>query len=363
LDLKAHSERLKKVIEILKKGGIVALPTDTVFGFVTPYWSLEGLERIYKIKRRERKKRMGIFVAEKEDVSKFAKNLTETRKRLIYSLWPGEITFLFKAKKSVPEYLIHPVKKTISIRIPSHPLILRLCKEVGPLIQTSVNISGEKDIIEYKEVLKKFGNEIDYVYPQDAQNKMPSTILDLSRYPFKLLRKGPITLPQIENALLRKIKIDGKIKTNILFVCTGNTCRSPMAMGILYHLLPRKLREKINVKSAGTSAIDGFPISKETLFILEKDYRVNLTHLRTQSFKREHLDWADFIYVMERKHLREIQKMGYYEKTKLLCYQDKLKEIPDPFGKKISEYRKVSQIMERCIKKIVKDLKWRYDIR
>lgn len=360
MDLRASSRSFQKAVEILKKGGVIAVPTDTVFGFVTPWWSKEGIERIYRIKRREKRKIMGLFIGEKKEAKKFAKNITETRKRIIYSLWPGSLTLLFQARKKISSYLIHPTRKTISLRIPSHPVPLKLCKEVGPLVQTSVNISGQREFTKYREVFERFGRYVDYVYPQDSYGKIASTILDVSRYPFFMERKGPVGIAQIENVLLRKIKLSKKIKTNILFVCTGNTCRSPMAMGIFYALLPKRLKDYVNIKSAGIRAYNGLPVAENTLRILENEYRVNLNYMRTKSLKREELEWADFVYVMERNHLREIQKMGYYEKTRLLCSDRKLREIPDPYGNDIQFYRKVAKLIERCIKKIVKEIEYRY---
>ncbi len=345
---------------MLKKGGVIAVPTDTVFGFVTPWWSKEGIERIYTIKKREIKKILGLFIGNKEEVKKFTKNLSETRKRLIYNLWPGSLTLLFKAKQKIPFYLIHPERKTISLRIPSHPVPLKLCKEVGPLVQTSVNISGEKEFTRYREVFEVFSKDVDYVYPQDSYGKIASTILDVSKYPFCLERKGPLGIAQIENVLLKKIKINKNIKTNILFVCTGNTCRSPMAMGIFYALLPEKLKDFVNVKSAGIRAYEGLPVAENTLKILEKEYKVNLNYIRTKSLKSEDLEWADFIYVMEKNHLRELQKLGYYEKTRLLCCDKKIEEIPDPFGRDMEFYRKVAKLIKSSIKKIIKEIEYRY---
>ncbi len=360
LEIKIPQKSFKKAVEILKKGGVIIVPTDTVSGFVTPYWSYEGVNRIYKIKRREKEKVLGLFISDNKDIKKFAKNITETRKRIFHNLWPGQITLLFKAKNNLPDYLFHKEKKTVSLRMPAHPLILKLINVVGPLVQTSCNISGEKEITKYSEIFEKFGKYVDYVYPQDSYGNISSTILDVSKYPFKLIRKGPIGISLIESVLLKKIKISKDIKTNILFVCTGNTCRSPMAMGILYSLLDNELKELVNVKSAGLATYDGLPISENTLKVLQKFYDINLSYYRTKKLKKDDLDWADFIYVMEKKHLREIQKMGYYEKVRLLHPGEEPLDIPDPFGKEFKIYIEVSKIIEESIKKILKEIKYRY---
>ncbi|MEN3043843.1 MAG: L-threonylcarbamoyladenylate synthase [Candidatus Hydrothermales bacterium] len=360
MELKTPKKSFRKALEVLKKGGVIAIPTDTVSGLVTPYWSQEGVKRIFSIKKRESEKTLGLFISQSKELRLFTKNITETRKRLIHNLWPGSISLLFKAKENLPEYIVHREKKTVSVRIPNHPVPLSLCSLAGPLVQTSVNISGHKEINDYEEIEKKFGKYVDFVYPQNSYGNSASTILDVSKYPFLLLRKGPIGITQIESLLLKKIKISKSIKTNILFVCSGNTCRSPMAMGIMYSLLKQNLRDLVNIKSAGVDTIDGLLIAENTLKVLEKVYNLDLSYYRTRKLKKDDLEWADFIYVMEKKHLREIQKMGFYEKAKLLNLIDGFKDIPDPFGKDYSYYLYVSKLIEKNIKLIVKEIEYRY---
>ncbi|MEN3046729.1 MAG: L-threonylcarbamoyladenylate synthase [Candidatus Hydrothermales bacterium] len=360
MESKDKRKELRKAIEILKKGGVIAIPTDTVSGFVTPYWSSEGVKRIFSIKERETEKKFGLFISDPKELNIFTKNLTETRKRLVYNLWPGPISFLFKAKERLPDYIVHKEKKTVSVRIPNHSVPISLCKEAGPLVQTSVNISGQKEINDYTQIEKEFGKYIDFVYPQNSPGTLASTIIDLSKYPFILVRKGPIGIAQIENILLRKIKISKSIKTNILFVCTGNSCRSPMAMGIMHSLLKPDLKELIDIRSAGTEATSGLPISENTIRILKERYNLDLSHYKTRRLSREDLEWADFVYVMEKRHLREIQKMGFYEKVRLLNLVDKSKEIPDPLGKDYKFYLFISKLIEKNIKRIIKELEYRY---
>ena len=96
------------------------------------------------------------------------------------------------------------------------------------------------------------------------------------------------------------------------------------------------------------------------LFTIRTNYLQKCPNYRTKKLRREDLDWADFIYVMEKKHLREIQKMGYYEKVSLLYPGEDPSDIPDPFGKDFKFYVDVSKIIEESIKKILKEIKYRY---
>jgi tRNA threonylcarbamoyl adenosine modification protein (Sua5/YciO/YrdC/YwlC family) len=352
MDSCAGAISLKKARAVLKRGGVIVIPSGNFFEFACIYNSREGINRILRIENRLRKDFI-LLLDKKERVKDFIKNFTETRKRVIFNLTPGNIVFIATPKKRVLPFVFN---EKIMIKIPVYPFLLRLVKEVGPIISTEFELSRRKKIIRYKDLEKILKDKIEFIYPQDAEGFRYSTFLDIRKYPFKMIKKGEVSISRIENVLLKKIKLSRDIKTNILFVCTGNTCRSPMAMGILASMLPSDLKELVNIKSAGISTYSGMPVSDYTLKILKGNYGVNLGYYKSQKISYEVLDWADFVYVMEKVHLREIQRLGYYEKTSLLCDTD----IPDPFGMDYGEYLKTAKKIENGVRRIVKELIYRY---
>jgi L-threonylcarbamoyladenylate synthase len=352
-------EKIDKAAEIIKRGGIIVFPTDTVMGIGTYFLNLEGQKKIYDLKKREKKKPLVIFIKDKEELKKFIshKKLGILREKIISNFWPGPLTCIFKSKLK-GNFLWISKEGKVGVRIPNHDLIINLLEKTGPLATTSANLSGSPSIVFYKDLPLSIKSEIDYLITENSLGLLPSTVIDLSEYPFKLLRKGPIGIAEIEDLILRKIKIDRNLNLNILFVCSGNTCRSPIAMGIMRKYLPYYLRRNIKIKSRGISAIPFTSISKNAKEVLE-EIGVDLSFHKAENIDKETLEWADFIYVMERKQFVEISKMGFGNKVRLLS---PISEIPDPYGRDLSYYRKILKMMEKPIKKIIKDIEWRYEV-
>lgn len=354
---------IEKAVEVIKKGGVIVLPTDTVMGLGTHFLNLNGQKKIYKIKKRKLEKPLIIFIRDKEDLKKFVKpsKLFVLRERIISNFWPGPITLIFYSKIK-GNFLWISKENKVAIRIPDHPFILELLEKTGPLATTSANLSGKAPAKSYKKLDSFIKREVDYVIPENSYGLSPSTVLDVSSFPFKLLRKGPVSIVRIEELILRKIKIDRKIPLNILFVCSGNTCRSPMAMGLMRKYLPPYLRKIVKLKSRGTDAIPGVPLSENAKIVLG-EIGIDLSFHRAKPLDVDTLEWADFIFVMERKHFAAISKFGFGEKVRLLSgYSSDKTEIFDPYGKGLDEYRRVLKIMKEPIKKIVKDIEWRYEV-
>jgi len=352
-------EEIDKAAEIIKRGGIIVFPTDTVMGIGTYFLNLEGQKKIYILKKREKKKPLVIFIKDKEELKKIIahKNLGILREKIISNFWPGPLTCIFKSKLK-GNFLWISKEGKVGVRIPNHNLIISLLEKTGPLATTSANLSGFPSIISYKELPLSIKKGVDYLISENSYGLLPSTVIDLSEYPFKLLRKGPIGITAIEDLILRKIKVDRSLTLNILFVCSGNTCRSPMAMGIMRKYLPYYLRRNIRIKSRGINAIPLEPISENAKKVLE-EIGVDVSFHKAKNVDKEVLEWADFIYVMERRQFSEISKFGFGNKVRLLS---PTYEIPDPYGKDLSYYRKILKMLKKPIKKIIKDIEWRYEV-
>lgn len=354
---------IEKAVEVIKEGGIVVLPTDTVMGLGTHFLNINGQKRIYKIKRRKFEKPLIIFINNKEELKKFVKpaKLGILREKIISNFWPGPITLIFYSKIR-GNFLWVSRENKVGVRIPDYPLVLELLEKTGPLATTSANISGKPPVKSYKKIDGFIKKGVDYIIPENSYGLSPSTVLDVSSLPFKLLRKGPVSIVAIEELILRKIKIDSKIPLNVLFVCSGNTCRSPMAMGLMRKYLPSRLRKVVRVKSRGTDAIPGIPLSENAKKVL-REIGIDLSFHRAKPLDIDALEWADFIFVMERKHFEKILRFGFGEKVRLLSgYSSGKTEIFDPYGEGLEEYRRVLSLMKEPIKRIVKDIEWRYAI-
>lgn len=165
-------------------GKIIVFPTDTVYGVGSLYLDEVGREKIYQMKKRDYGKPLPILVGNINDAKKIA-NITSDMDKYT-SLWPGALTIVFK---SINKMYPHD---TIAIRIPNSKISIDILNHFGPMEVTSVNISGEKELNDIKEIEEEFKDIIDYLVIDKASfSKTPSTIISLVN-DFKVLREGNI---------------------------------------------------------------------------------------------------------------------------------------------------------------------------
>jgi tRNA threonylcarbamoyl adenosine modification protein (Sua5/YciO/YrdC/YwlC family) len=182
--------------KVIDDNELIAFPTDTVYGLGAKVLDDLGQERIMELKNRDCSKRFAVLCANLEQIEELA-IVSCDAKKIINKFLPGGLTLILEAKdKNVHNYAID---NTVAVRIPKHPIALKLLLENGPLATTSVNLSGEKPMNNYDEILKKFDGKIDYIYSDPTNIKYsntPSTIIDMTNG-LKVIREGEITLDDI----------------------------------------------------------------------------------------------------------------------------------------------------------------------
>ncbi len=178
-----QEKKIRDAANILRRGGIVAIPTETVFGLACDLANIEAIKRLYAIKKRPKDKPFAIQVASIDKVLSFADRLNPGLDKVLNRFWPGPLTVIIDSKEG---------KK--GFRIPDNRVALALLSEIGrPLAVTSANVSGESALISVKDVTRCFSGLIDAII--DDGNRIfgiESTILDCTVIPFKILRKGAI---------------------------------------------------------------------------------------------------------------------------------------------------------------------------
>ncbi len=182
--------KIRKVVEILNNDGIIIYPTDTIYGIGCSIYSQKAIERIRQIKGREKNKYFSILCYDLKDLSKYAKNVSNEAYKLMRRILPGPYTVVLQASRELPK-ILHSKRKTVGLRIPDHKLSREIVKELGhPIITTSANRSGQEPLNDPKLLEKEFGKEVDVVIEGEVLFSEPSTVIDLSEQPFKILRKG-----------------------------------------------------------------------------------------------------------------------------------------------------------------------------
>jgi L-threonylcarbamoyladenylate synthase len=188
----------------LKKGHVVAFPTDTVYGIGADIYEIKAIKKLYSIKKRDLRKSFPMLVSDLEQVEAIAKNIPDDFYILAKHFWPGPLTIILKKDKDAFSY-ISP-SDSIAFRMPANQEALELISQVNnPIVATSANISGERDLLLADEVFSKFKGQISAViYGNKCSIGLPSTVIDLTSSEYKILRSGSITEAQIEKVLKNK---------------------------------------------------------------------------------------------------------------------------------------------------------------
>ena len=191
--------QMNEICDVIQKGGIVAFPTETVYGVGIHFNDEEALERLMEAKNRDYSIAITLMVAGKADISQYA-YISPQAQKMINQFMPGMITLIFKKKESVRDSMTNG-KSTIGIRIPDSEFVLSLLKKVGPMLVTSANLSQHSNTTSTQEVLNQLDGRIDLVVDGKTSDNIASTVVDVSQDEIKILRAGKITKEQIEEAI------------------------------------------------------------------------------------------------------------------------------------------------------------------
>lgn len=180
---------INKAVDVLKNGGVIIYPTDTVYGIGCDIFNRDALDRVFAIKHEADTKLFSFVCPNLKDISKYAKVgdfAYKTMKRLL----PGPYTFVLPAAKEVPKKL-WTKRKTVGIRIPNHPVALALVSELkNPIISTSVTKRKGETLYDPLEIRSVFSSQVDLMLASDALTGEPSSVIDLSVDPPEIIRKG-----------------------------------------------------------------------------------------------------------------------------------------------------------------------------
>ncbi|RLA83205.1 MAG: threonylcarbamoyl-AMP synthase [Deltaproteobacteria bacterium] len=180
---------IRRAVEVLKEGGVIAYPTDTIYGLGCDLYNRGAIEKIYHLKRHSKNKRLSIICSDLKDISRYAQ-VPDYAYRIMKKLVPGPYTFILEATKLVPKIMLTN-QRTIGIRVPDHPIPLALVKELGgPIITTSVTKPDETLYNDPQELEERFGKEVDLIIDGGIIVPQHSSIIDMTAEEPKVLRVG-----------------------------------------------------------------------------------------------------------------------------------------------------------------------------
>ena len=179
-----------RAADILKKGGVAIVPTDTVYGLACDITNQKAIERIYKLKNLDAKKPLAILVSDMATIGHYARSISNTSFRTLKRVLPGAYTFVFNATQDVPKIMLRK-RKTIGVRMPDNAIVLDLLEELGsPLLTTSIRTPDDDFINDPLVIEDIYGKNIDLVIDGGLLAPHPSTVIDLTGHDPILIREG-----------------------------------------------------------------------------------------------------------------------------------------------------------------------------
>src|SRR4030042_736885 len=197
-----EKEAIAKAAEIIRRGGLVAFPTETVYGLGADALNPEAVEKIFIAKGRPRDNPIIVHVAELEHLDILAEDIAPEAIKLIERVWPGPLTLLFKKSARVPS-IVTGGQDTVAVRMPQNNIALALIRAFGsPIAAPSANLSGRPSGTTGRHVFQDFEGKIDLVLEAGSvEVGVESTVLDISTHPPTILRPGAVTMEQLEPML------------------------------------------------------------------------------------------------------------------------------------------------------------------
>lgn len=194
------ASEIQTALEILQKGGIIAFPTDTVYGLGALAFDNSAIESIYIAKKRPIEKAIPVLVGDIKDFDVVAENIPDMALKFAENFLPGPLTCVIPKKSTLPPAI--SATNTVAVRIPNHPEALNLLKLTGAMAVTSANISGKESPVTAQEVYEQLHGRIPLILDGGKTfGGIPSTLVDCTKETPIILREGPISLEQLLSVL------------------------------------------------------------------------------------------------------------------------------------------------------------------
>ncbi|MBL7142620.1 MAG: threonylcarbamoyl-AMP synthase [Phycisphaerae bacterium] len=355
--------KIKEAALLVDNGGLVAFPTETVYGIACRVRT-DSLSKLNDIKGRDPSKYYTLHIGQKKEVTKYVPTINLRAKKLIKNIWPGPLTLVFdldfsdinKQRNIIEKELFKNLYKhnSIGLRCPDNPIATMLLQEtINPVIAPSANIAGQPPAVDAKQVLDQLSGKIEMLIDAGVcKYKKSSAVVKIGKMSIEILRLG----------IYSQAQLDAMSSVKFLFVCTGNTCRSPMAEGIFRKYLAEKLQCKVDqleqlgykICSGGVMDTSGFPASAGAIIACAAK-GIDLTAHMNKGLSKELIEKSDFIFAMEPIHQERIIALSHEAVDKCFLLAGD-KGIADPIGRPQEYYNNCADMIETAVKKRIREL-------